>query len=124
MLILVKLIGIIMVGMGIIFLVSPKTMRQVMLLCEKGKRVYMAGILRILIGVIFLLAAPQARLAGVIVTLGILIIIAGGIIFILGLDRVKAILKWYYERPLLVLRLIALIAIVIGVLILYSVCTC
>ena len=124
MLILVKLIGIVMVGFGIIFLVSPTTMRQFMLFCEKGKRVYMVGILRILIGVIFLLAAPQARLAGVMVTLGILIIVAGGLIFILRLDRIKAILKWYYGRPLPVLRLIALIPTALGALILYSVCTC
>ena len=124
MLILVKLIGIVMVAMGIIFLVSPTTMRQFMLLCEKGKRVYMMGVLRILFGVIFLLTASQSRIVGVTVTLGILFIIAGVTIFILRLDRIKTMLKWYYGRPLLVLRLIALIVIALGALILYSVCTC
>jgi len=121
MLILVKLIGIITVGMGIIFLLSPKTMRQFMLLWEKGKRLYIGCILRILIGIIFLLAASQCRLVGVIVTLGILLIISGSIIFILGLDRVKTMLKWWYGRSLLVLRLIALIPIAVGVVILYSI---
>lgn len=124
MLILIKLIGIVIIGFGIIFLVSPNTMRKFMLFCEKGKRVYIAGILRILFGVIFLLAASQCRLAGVIVTLGVLFIIAGVTIFILRLDRIKTMLKWYYGRSLLVLRLIALVPIAIGALILYSVCTC
>jgi len=121
MLILIKLIGIVIIGFGIIFLVSPNTMRQYMLFCEKGKRVYIAGVLRILFGVIFLLAASQSRLAGVIVTLGILFIIAGVTIFILRLDKIKTMLKWYYGRSLLVLRLITLIPIAIGALILYSV---
>jgi len=121
MLILVKLIGIITAGMGIIFLLSPKTMRQFMLLWEKGKRLYIGCILRILIGIIFLLAASQCKLVGVIVTLGILLIISGGIILILGLDKGKAILKWWYGRSLLVLRLIALFPIAVGVLILYSI---
>lgn len=124
MLILIKLIGIVMVGFGIIFLVSPNTMRKLMLLCEKGKRVYIAGILRILFGVIFLLAASQCRVAGVMVTLGVLFIIAGITIFILKLNRIKTILKWCYGRSLLILRLIALIPIALGMLILYSVSTC
>jgi len=120
MLILVKLVGIVTVVMGIIFLLSPKTMRQFMLLWEKGKRLYIGCALRILIGIIFLLAASQSKLIGVIVTLGIVLIISGGSILILGLDRVKTMLKWWYGRSLLVLRLIALLAIVVGALILYS----
>jgi len=121
MVVLVKLIGIFIVIVGIIFLVSPKTMRRFMVFWEKGKRVYIGCMLRILIGIIFLLAASQCRLIGVIVTLGILFIITGSIIFIIGLDRTKIILKWWYGRSLLVLRLIALIPIAVGVLILYSI---
>ena len=121
MLALVRIIGIIMVALGIIFLLNPKIMRQFMAFCEKGRRLYIAGILRILIGVVFLSAASQSRLVGVMVTLGILLIIAGSTIFILRLDRLKTMLKWYYGRSLLVLRLIALIPIAIGVLILYSI---
>jgi len=121
MLIFVKLIAIIMVGTGIIFLLGPKAMRQFMVFLEKGKRLYISAILRILIGVIFLLAASQARIAWVIVTLGILALVRGTIFFILGLDRVKTMLKWWYGRSLLVLRLIALIPIAVGALLFYSV---
>jgi len=38
MLILVRLIGIFALGAGIIFLVSPKTIRRFMVFWEKGKR--------------------------------------------------------------------------------------
>jgi hypothetical protein len=121
MVILVRLIGIFAVGAGIIFLVSPKTMRQFMLFWKKGKRLYIGGMLRILIGVIFLLAASECRLVEVMVTLGILFIITGSIIFVIKLNRLKIILTWWYGRSLLVIRLIALISIAVWLLILYSI---
>ncbi|MDH5662792.1 MAG: hypothetical protein OEY92_07330 [Elusimicrobiota bacterium] len=120
MVILVKLVGMIAVAMGIVFLLSPKMMRQLMVFCQKGRRPYMMGLLRILIGVIFLLAASQSRIVWVIVTIGILALLGGITIFILGLERFKSMLRWWHGRPLPVLRLIALLAIGFGVLILYS----
>ena len=120
MLILVRLVGIILAAMGIVFLLSPKRMRQWMVFCEKGVRPYMMGALRILVGILFLLAASQSRVVWVIVTIGILVLLGSITIFILGLERVKSMLRWSQARSLPVLRLIALLAIAIGVLILYS----
>ena len=121
MLILVKLVGMIAVAMGIVFLLSPKRMRQFMVFCEKGRRPYMMGTVRILVGIVFLLAAPQSRVVWVIVTIGILALLGGITIFIIGLERFKSMLRWWQGRPLLFLRLIALLAIGFGMLILYSV---
>ncbi len=118
---LVKLVGMILMAIGIVFLLSPKRMRQWMVFCEKGVRPYMMGALRILVGILFLLAAPQSRVVWVIVTIGILALLKGIAIFILGLERIKSMLRWSQGRSLPVLRLIALFAIAIGVLILYSV---
>jgi len=120
MLILVKLVGMILVAIGIVFLLSPKRMRQWMVFCEKGIRPYVMGILRILIGIVFLLAAPQSRVAWVIITVGLLALIGGITFFVLGLEKLKGMLKWWQGRSLPVLRLIALIPIAIGVVILYS----
>jgi len=121
MLILVRLVGMILVAIGIVFLLSPKRMRQWMVFCEKGVRPYMMGALRILVGILFLLAAPQSRVVWVIVTIGVLALLGGIAIFILGLERFKSMLRWWHGRPLPVLRLIALLAIGFGMLILYSV---
>lgn len=120
MLILVRLIGIVIVGMGATFLLSPKTLKQVLSFWGEGKRPYIAGILRLLIGAILLLAASQCRLVGVVVTLGVLILVGGIIIFLLGLERVKSILSWWNKKSLLVMRLISLIPLALGVLLLYS----
>ena len=118
---LVRLVGMILVAIGIVFLLSPKRMRQWMVSCEKGVRPYMMGALRILVGILFLLVAPQSRVVWVIVTIGILALLGGITIFIIGLERFKSMLRWWHGRPLLFLRLIALLAIGFGMLILYSV---
>ncbi len=121
MLILVKLIGIVIVVMGITFLLSPKKLKHFMAFLGQGKRLYGVGILRLLFGVILLLAASQCRLVGVILTLGILILIGGILIFVLGLERVKSMLNWWNKRSPLILRLMGLIALALGALLLYSV---
>lgn len=121
MLILVKLIGIVIIGIGIILLLNPKAINQIIACCQKGKRLYIAGILRILIGVIFLLTASQCRLPGIVLVLGILILITGILIFILGLERVKSILNWWNKGMPLVIRLIGLVTLAIGALLIYSV---
>ena len=121
MLILVRLFGIVIVGMGVTFLLGPKLYRQYMAFWEQGRRLYVGGILSILIGVILLLAASGCRLVGFILTLGILCLVKGIILLTLGREKMKSMLRWWQERPLLVLRLIALIAIAFGALLLYSV---
>ncbi len=119
MLILVRLIGIVIVGMGVTFLLSPKLYRRYMAFWEQGRRLYSGGILSILIGVVLLLAASGCKLVGVILTLGILCLVKG-IMLTLGQEKMKSMLKWWQGRSLLALRLIALIAIAFGALLLYS----
>lgn len=120
MLILVRLIGIFIVGMGMTFLLKPKMLKQFVAFLEKGRRLYLVGTLRIFIGIILLLAASQCRLVGVVVTLGILALIGGITIFALRLERIKSMLSWWNRRSLLVLRLMGLIALALGALLLYS----
>jgi len=120
MLTLVRLFGIVIVGMGITFLLSPKLYRRYMAFWEQGRRLYLGAILSILIGVVLLLVASECKLGGVIVTLGILCLVKGILLLTLGQERMKSMLKWWQGMSLLVLRLIALIAIAFGALLLYS----
>ncbi len=120
MLIAVRLIGVLIVGMGVAFLLKPKLYRQYVAFWQPGKRLYLGAILAILIGVIFLLAATQCRVVGFIIGLGILCLVKGVMLFTLGRAKIESILKWYQGRSLLVLRLIGLIAIAFGALLLYS----
>lgn len=121
MLILAKLIGIYIIIMGIILLVSPKTIKRFVAFFGQGKRIYLAGILRLAFGVILLLAASRCRLVGIVVTLGILTIIGGILVFVLGIERVRALLKWWDKRSPQVIRLFGLVVIAVGALLIYSV---
>lgn len=121
MLILAKLVAILIIVVGIIYLVSPKVMRQVMAYYEQGKRIYTGGVIRLLFSVILLLVASQCRLVGIVIVFGILFLIGGILVFALGLDKLKSILRWYTEKSDIVLRLFAVLAVIIGALLLFSI---
>jgi hypothetical protein len=121
MLILVKIIGIIIAAIGLAVLLSPKVMKQIIDFWKKGMKPYLAGIIRIAIGLVFLSAAKESRLPIVITVLGILVIIKGVLLFILGLERIRKILDWWDKQPALLMRFLGLLALGVGLLILYSV---
>lgn len=117
---LTRFIGIPIVAMGVIILLNPIIMKQLIAFWKQGKRLYIVGILRVLIGAILLLAASQAKIAGVVATLGVLVLISGILIFVLKLEKVKTILEYWDKRSLLILRLMGLLVLAIGALLIYS----
>lgn len=117
---LIKLIGIIIALAGIIFVFSPTTTKQVFAFMGRGRRLYWAGILRLLFGVILLLGASQCRLVGVVIAIGILFLVAGVMIFALGLKKVRSMIEWWNKRSLIVIRGLALGALALGALLIYS----
>lgn len=121
MLVLVKLIAMLIIGIGVIFLLNPKTLKQYADFWVQGKRIYMGGILNLLFGVLFLSVASQCRLVGVIITMGVISLVKGTMIFICGPEKMKAVLDWWAKKRLAAARLMALVAIGIGALLLYSI---
>lgn len=118
--ILVKIIGTFITAMGIMILLNPKIAKRMMVFWRQGKNIYAGGLIRILLGVIFLYYSPQARLPQLIFVLGVLALLGGLLIFILGLEKTKAILDWWDKKPEHFLRLLSLLVIAFGALILYS----
>jgi len=89
MLIAVRVLGVVIVGMGVVFLLRPKLYKQYMAFWQTGKRLYLGAILAILIGVLLLLAATQCRLVGIILALGIISLAKGIILFTLGREKMS-----------------------------------
>jgi uncharacterized protein YjeT (DUF2065 family) len=118
--ILVHIIGIFITTVGILIFVFPKHSRRMMLFWRQGNNLYAAGAIRILLGSIFLFSARLMRLPQVIFILGILMFLGGLLIFMLGLEKVKAIIEWMEKKPEAYLRLISLLALAFGVLVIYS----
>lgn len=120
MVILIKLIGIIIALVGIIFLFCPKALRQLIAFFKQGKRLYWVGTLRLLFGVILLLGATQCRVVWVVIAMGVLFLVAGVLIFALGLEKLRSVIDWWDKKSLVVLRLLGVVALALGVLLIYS----
>ena len=120
MVILVKLFAIAIVVLGVIFLLSPKALKQYLSFWTKRKNFYLAGILSILFSVVFLLAASQCKLAVVLIIMGILSLIKGIWLFVIGPKGMVAMGNWWLERDTKVLRLIAPFILAFGILLIYS----
>jgi uncharacterized protein YjeT (DUF2065 family) len=118
--VIVKIIGIAIVALAIVYLLKPDVMKNLMEFFTEGKRIYFAGLIRLVLAVVLLLAARECDYTSVIIFLGILFLVSGLLIFVLGPERVKSIVDWYQNQSLFVSRLFALVVFAIGVLIIYS----
>ena len=68
----IKIVGIIIVLIGILFLLKPDVMKKLMGFMKKGRRIYLAGLLRFTLSVIFLLGASECNYKWIIAAFGIL----------------------------------------------------
>ena len=118
--IVVKIVGIVVVFIGIVYLLKPGVLKSFIGFFKKGKRIYFVALIRFVLAVIFLLAANQCKTPWVIIVFGIIFMISGLLIFILRAERLKSILDWWQRQSSLLLRLMGLIALAVGAAIIYS----
>ncbi|MDP8229882.1 MAG: hypothetical protein P9L93_02135 [Candidatus Gorgyraea atricola] len=121
MLILIRLLAIVIVVMGVIFLLNPKALKSYAAFWKQGKRLYVGAVINILFAVIFLSSASQCRISGVILVMGIMSLLKGIYLFILGPDKIKAKLDWWIQKPASTARIMAIIVIAMGALLIYSI---
>jgi len=115
----VKVIGVLLVLMAILFQIVPELMKKTYRFFIKGVRIYIAGVIRLFLGIMFLLAASQCKIPAVIIALGVLLIVAGVMIFAIKLDKIKAIINSVQQKPVIVLRFLLLVPLAIGLIIVY-----
>jgi uncharacterized protein YjeT (DUF2065 family) len=118
---LVKLIGIVMVAMGAIYLVKPSIMKKYAKFWAKKKRMYVGGVLSLIIGVIFLFAAPQCRVSWFVVLMGLVAILKGILAFIWGQKKSAEIIDKMIHSPERTLRILSLVTLGLGVALIFAV---
>ena len=118
--VVIKIVGIVFILVGIVYLLKPDVMKRLIEFFKKGKRIYLAGLIRLALAVIFLLGARECDITWVIVVFGVLFLISGLLIFMLGPEKLRTIFDWFQKQSLLVFRVIALIALALGAVIIYS----
>ncbi|MFH1594511.1 MAG: hypothetical protein ABID09_07430 [Candidatus Omnitrophota bacterium] len=120
MVLFVRLFGIVVVIMGIIFLRDPKALGQYVSFWKQKKRLQAGGILATLFGIVFLIAAPVCRLTSLITVLGIWSIIKGVLLLTLGQKKLNAYIDWWLKKPVSWARSIGILALAFGILLIYA----
>jgi len=116
----IKSLGILIALMGIAYLLRPEIIKRLMNFFKKGRRIYLPGVLRFALAIVFFLGARECRNAWVIFASGMIFLAGGILIFTIGPERIRRILDWYDEQPMLIFRIIALIVLAFGAAIIYS----
>ena len=116
----IKTIGILLAVLGVVMATMPSLMTKVMEYFKVGKRVYGVGVARIVIGALLLVACPSATIVWLPAVLGALIVISGVLVFALGIERDHRMIEWWEAKPEGTRRIGAIVAAVIGVLLIYG----
>jgi len=117
----VKLLGIVMVVTGVVYFLKPSLMKKVSEFFLKDKWMQVGGILSIIIGLIFLGAASECAISWIVILFGLLALAKGVLIFALGKQKLKSMMDKVIKKPSKTLRGFALLAIALGVILIYSV---
>ena len=118
--IIVKIIGIIIVVLGVTFFLSTNMTRKSLAFWKMGKRIYLGGAIRLAIGILLLISASYCQFPTFIIIIGILSLMGGGIIFLLGIERSVRIIEKFESIADKNLRLLALVPITLGVLLILA----
>ena len=117
---LVKLIAVVMIACGAIFLVRPALMKKFMQFWMQESKLYIGAVLSLAIGIIFLFAAKNCTIHFIVVIFGLLSLIKGILIFVLGPKKIIAFMELLSKRPAKALRFFAILHLCLGVLLNYS----
>lgn len=116
----IKIIGTVIVCIGLVFLIWPEIMRATTRFFSKGSRLYLAAMVRFALAIVFIMGARNCGIKWVIVLFGLIFLLSGLLIFMLGLERAKGIIRWYQEQPSFVYRIVAIIVLSVGLIITYA----
>ena len=117
---IIKVIGTVVVCIGLVFLIRPEVMRATTRFFSKGSRLYLAAMVRFALAIVFFSGARHCGRIWVIMLFGLIFLLSGLMIFILGLQKAKVILRWYLEQPKFISRVAAGIVLVVGLIIVYA----
>jgi len=120
MLVIVKIIGLAMIAWGVVFIMKPDTYRKFLTFWENRKRIYLGAGIKIAAGAIFLYSATQGRVVWVLTVMGVLSLISGIVVLTMSSSKVQSFIKFWVDRPAIVVKMYGVAAILMGLIILYS----
>lgn len=117
---LVWLLGALIAAWGVTAVIKPERMHAFLRFMSRKRWYFIAAFVRLLFAVIFLMFGNDTRKPKVIWFLGLLFLTAGILVFVIPQHKIKSVINWWIARPLWVLRLWGVAAVLFGVLIIYA----
>jgi hypothetical protein len=116
----IKIIGIVIIAMAVVYILKPGVMSRIMNFFKKGNRLYVAAPIRLGLAVVFLVGARECKLPWIIFAFGILLLLSGILVLVLGPKKLIPIIDWGQKQSAVVLRAMALIVLALGIVIIIS----
>ncbi len=120
MIILTKLIGLLIVIMGLLSLVNTELLKKLVEYFKEGNRLYVSMVIKALIGLILFVSASTARMPSIIYVIGLLYILGPVVGLILGVEKMKKLLDWWAGQTEKVYKSWAIGAMVFGCVIIFA----
>ncbi|MBF0384360.1 MAG: DUF2065 family protein [Candidatus Omnitrophica bacterium] len=117
MVILVKIVGVLIMALGLVIFASPQFTQKIFDFFKEGKRIYYAGVIRTVVGLVLFICASRSSVPLAAIALGLMFLVSGIVIFAADPEKLKAFISSYSEMPSLVIRLLGLVAASFGILI-------
>jgi hypothetical protein len=120
MVLAVKVVGVIFICMGLLYLLKPGAVRALTKFFAQGRRLYIGGVVRLALAILFLLAATECRHRWIIGAFGGVFLLGSLIIFIAGPAKLRPVLRWFQGRSLVWSRIIGGVILILGGVVLYA----
>lgn len=116
----VMLVGALVVAEAAVILIRPIFYRKFIKFFTYGRMLYIPAAIAIAVGIVFLIYARECKQPWLIIVFGLIAAIKGVWIFLSKPQALKDMLNWLSGRSDTMLRLLGILALAIGVLILYG----
>ena len=118
---LVAVFGVLVAGIGVVGVVSPERLVQLLVGMDPRVRLRVAVGVRVVLGIALWLAAPDSRFPDLLRVLAIIALVAAAGLVPMGAERLDAFVRWWSERAGGLLRAWAVVAVAFGALLVYAV---
>lgn len=117
---LVWLLGALIVAWGLAAVIKPEWMKAFLQFMSRGRSYLLAGFLRLFYAVVFLILGKETGHPKTTLFFGLLFLTGGILVFVLPQAKIKAMINWWLAKPLWVLRVWGVAAVVFGAFVIYA----
>ena len=121
MTILALVLSLFVAALGLLGLISPPRLLDIVRHFQSQAGLYAAAALRMVLGVALFSSAPTSRAPRTIRILGVIILVAGMVTPLFGMERLRGLIDWWSARGLVFMRVWAIFALVFGIFLAYAI---